>query len=395
MSVTIKARRIFTPYVVIDNGTIVVEEGKIAYVGKNTKKAYTEEFLEFPNGICIPGFIDLHVHGGGGGDFSDGTSESFTKACIYHAKGGTTSILATLTTEPFDQIIRVLKEARHWIKGKTLGAEVIGVHVEGPFLNPEMSGAQPTEYLEVPKSELIETLLEYSDVIKRVTIAPELKYALDAIKLLSRYGILCSIGHSKAHYDIVERALLVGLKHATHLYNAMGRAYKKGPYRIPGTLESVLSLDGITAEIIADGHHVHPALIRMAIKAKGYENVCLVTDAMRAAGMPDGTYRLGSIKYGTKVIVKNGISYTEDMRSFASTTITMIDAVRTMIEIGYPPRLVFAMASTIPAKIIGISHKKGSIKVGLDGDIVVLDKDLKVLLTMVKGKIVYQAECIT
>lgn len=252
-----------------------------------------------------------------------------------------------------------------------------------------MSGAHLNDYLQLPKEEVIKMLLDYADVIKRVTIAPELKGDIKAVRLFSCAGILVSIGHSNAEYDVVKRAFVAGLRHATHIYNCMGRAFKRGAYRVPGTLESILALDSITAEIIADGRHVHPALIRLAVKAKGYENLCLVTDAMRAAGMPDGRYKLGSLEYGVEVVVRDGISYLADGSSFASTTISMIDAVKVMAELGYPLDKVFVMASAVPARILGLGSKKGVLRPGFDGDLVVLDKHLNVLLTVVKGRIVY------
>lgn len=385
----IRAGRIYTPNTLIRNGIVVLKNGKISYVGDDFEKAKDATVLGFKDGICVPGFIDVHVHGGGGYDFADGSVEAFSEVCKYHVRGGTTSLLATILSSPVDHTFKVLETFRKLSNVSTDGAEILGLHLEGPFLNPEMRGAHPVEFLQTPTEELIWSFLEYADVIRRVTIAPEVSGGVEAVKAFSSRNVIVSIGHSNAPYDVVVKAYDVGLKHTTHLYNALGASFKRGPYRIPGALESVLVLDGIMAEIIADGRHVHPILIRLALKTKGFGRLCLVTDAMRAAGMPDGTYKLGSNIYGSEVVVKDGISYTRDMNSFASTTISMIDAVRFMRSIGYPMKQVLLMASSIPAKLLGVSNRKGFIESGFDGDLVVLDRKLRVLLTIVRGRVVY------
>jgi N-acetylglucosamine-6-phosphate deacetylase len=385
----IRAGRIYTPNTLIRNGIVVLKNGKISYVGDDFEKAKDATVLGFKDGICVPGFIDVHVHGGGGYDFADGSVEAFSEVCKYHVRGGTTSLLATILSSPVDYTFKVLETFRKLSNVSTDGAEILGLHLEGPFLNPEMRGAHPVEFLQTPTEELIWSFLEYADVIRRVTIAPEVSGGVEAVKAFSSRNVIVSIGHSNAPYDVVVKAYDVGLKHTTHLYNALGVSFKRGPYRIPGALESVLVLDGIMAEIIADGRHVHPILIRLALKTKGFGRLCLVTDAMRAAGMPDGTYKLGSNIYGSEVVVKDGISYTRDMNSFASTTISMIDAVRFMRSMGYPMKQVLLMASSIPAKLLGVSNRKGFIESGFDGDLVVLDRKLRVLLTIVRGRVVY------
>lgn len=390
MSLAVRAGRVYTPDIAIEDGVVVIRDGRISYVGSRVEVAEAVEMRDFPQCICAPGFIDLHVHGGGGSDFADGDPESFRTVCRYHATGGTTSLLATIWASPIDHTFKVLETARRCVGDVGDGAEQLGVHLEGPFLNPEKCGAHSVAYLKVPSRGLVEAFLEFVDVVRRITLAPELEGGVEAVKEFSSRGIMVSIGHSAAPYMVVEKAYTAGLSHATHLYNALGTSFKRGVYRVPGALESVLALDGITAELIADGVHVHPALIEVAVKVKGYEKLCLVTDAMRAAGMPDGVYKLGSPLYAPDAVVKNGISYTCDMKSLASTTIRMVDAVKYMTGLGYPLRRVLAMASSVPARLIGVSHRKGYLKPGFDGDLVVLDRELNVVLTVVKGRIVYE-----
>lgn len=389
MVLAIKAGKIYTPNSLIRNGIVVLENGKISYVGNDFEKAKDAIILKFDNCICTSGFIDVHVHGGGGHDFADGSLEAFNGVCRYHARGGTTSLLATVLSSPVNYTFKILETFRKNPNAPKDGAEILGLHLEGPFLNPDMRGAHPAELLQTPSGELVEAFLDYTDIIRRITIAPEVSGGVEAVKAFFSNNVVVSIGHSNAPFDVVYKAYNAGLRHTTHLYNALGVSFKRGPYRIPGALESVLALDGIMAEIIADGRHVHPTLIRLAVKAKSFRRLCLVTDAMRAAGMSDGVYKLGSNVYGSNAIVKDGVSYTLDMRSFASTTISMVDAVRFMSSIGYPMRTVLLMASTIPANLLGISSRKGFLAPGFDGDLVVLDKELKVLLTVVRGRVVY------
>jgi len=390
MSLAIRVRRVYTPDMVVEDGVVVLRNGRVSYVGRRVEEADGVELLDFPDCICAPGFIDLHVHGGGGCDFADGEPDAFRTICRYHATGGTTSLLATIWASPIDHTFKVLETSRRCMGEAGRGAELLGVHLEGPFLNPEKHGAHSAEYLKTPGRELVEAFLEYVDVVKRVTLAPELEGGVEAVKAFSSSGVMVSIGHSTAPYDVVEEAYSAGLSHATHLYNALGTAFKRGVYRIPGALESVLALDGITGELIADGVHVHPALIEVAVKVKGYEKLCLVTDAMRAAGMPDGVYKLGSPLYAPDAVVKNGISYTRDMKALASTTIRMIDAVKLMVRLGHPLKRVLSMASSVPARLIGVSRRKGCLRPGFDGDLVVLDERLNVMLTVVKGQVVYR-----
>lgn len=390
MSLAVRAGRVYTPDIAIKDGVVVIRDGRVCYVGRRVEEAEGTEMLDFPGGICAPGFVDIHVHGGGGRDFADGEPEAFETVCRYHATGGTTSLLATIWTSPIDHTFRVLETARRCVGDVEGEAELLGVHLEGPFLNPEKCGAHSAEYLKTPSRRLVEAFLEYVDVVKRITLAPELEGGVEAVKAFSSRGIMVSIGHSTAPYGVVEEAYAAGLSHATHLYNALGTAFRQGVYRIPGALESVLALDGITAELIADGIHVHPALIEVAVRVKGCGKLCLVTDAMRAAGMPDGVYKLGSPLYAPDAVVRDGISYTRDMKALASTTIRMVDAVKFMTRLGYPLKTVLSMASGVPARLIGVSRRKGYLKPGFDGDLVVLDDELNVVLTVAKGRIVYE-----
>ncbi|MEM2849654.1 MAG: amidohydrolase family protein, partial [Candidatus Bathyarchaeia archaeon] len=196
MVLAVKAGRIYTPDSLIRNGIAVFENGKISYVGDDFEKAKDATILKFEDGVCTPGFIDVHIHGGGGYDFADGSLEAFNGVCRYHVRGGTTSLLATVLSSPVDYTLKILEMFRKNSDGPRDGAEILGLHLEGPFLNPDMHGAHPVEFLQTPSRELVEAFLDYADVIRRVTIAPELPGGIEAIKAFYSKNIMVSIGHS-------------------------------------------------------------------------------------------------------------------------------------------------------------------------------------------------------
>ncbi len=346
--------------------------------------------MQFEDAIVTPGFIDLHIHGGLGSDFMDGDQHSFINICRYHAAGGTTSLLATTAAAPLDKILKVLATARILKKKSGYGAQVLGVHLEGPFFNMEYKGCHLPEYVRNPSPREVRAMLRYADIISRVSLSPEIPYALETTRLFRKHGAVVAVGHSGADYKVVDKGIKAGMTHSTHLFNAMSRAVKKGPSRIPGVLETILVRPDITAEIIADGLHVHPYFMSLAIKAKGWDKVCTITDAMRGAGMPPGVYAFGP-KDGKKVIVKNGMAVVPEGTGYASSVIRMNQTVQTLVkQIGTPPADALRMASFVPARIMGIHDHKGQILPGHDADLVVLDKQFNVIRTIVGGKTVFK-----
>jgi len=276
---------------VIDNGVLIVRQGKIFDVGSEDKVKISQEgeVVDVAGRYLAPGFIDIHLHGGGGADAMDATEEAMERISAVHAKGGTTSLVLTTLTEA----VKVIES----VKGKRLpGAEVLGAHIEGPYFSMEQRGAQNPKFLKEPEPEEYMKLLNESDCILRVSAAPELRGGLELGRELKRRKILASIGHTNATYQDILAAIEAGYTHVTHIYSGMSGVRRVNGYRISGVIESTLLLDELTTEIIADGHHLPPSLMRLVVKAKGLDKVSLVTDATRAAGLGPGRYSVGGLE---------------------------------------------------------------------------------------------------
>ncbi|MCJ7473001.1 MAG: N-acetylglucosamine-6-phosphate deacetylase [Actinobacteria bacterium] len=376
---------IITPFQILEDKVISIEEGKIrALKDKESINVSTDaEVIDARDKFVVPGFIDLHVHGGGGSDIMDGRYEAVKQVAATHSRFGTTAFLPTTMTMGWDKIIESLKSVDEaFVKG-TGAAEILGVHLEGPYINPEKKGAQKEEYIRRPS---IEELLEFNEVsgnlIRLITIAPEMPGAIDFIRWLSKQGIVASVGHSNATYEQVQEGILAGLSHVTHIFNAMSGL----DHHEPGVVGAALYSPELMIEMIADLIHLHPVAMKILIKAKGTEDVILITDAIRATGRPEGTYDLG----GQEVEVFNGQARLKD-GTLAGSVLTLDKAVRNLInEVGVPLHEAIQMATFNPAKCLGVEDKKGSLEPGKDADIVILDKKLEVEQTMVRGKVIYR-----
>jgi N-acetylglucosamine-6-phosphate deacetylase len=337
-----------------------------------------------------PGFIDVHVPGGAGADFMDATPEAIRTVCGFHASGGTTGLLATTAAAPAEELRHVLGVIDHTSREPTGGAAILGVHMEGPYFAPSKCGCHLPDQVRNPRPEEYEPLLDaHTGLVRWMTLAPEVPGGLDLIRALSARGAVPSAGHTEAEEGLLLEAIDAGLAHATHLYNAMSTITKRGPYRIPGLVETALADDRLTVEVIADGFHLAPALLKIAARAKGPDKVLLVTDAMRGAGMPDGTYTFGPLN-GTLAIVEKGVARTPDNTGFASSTARVCDLVRTMVQrAGCSLIDAIQMASTTPAAALGLAHRKGRVREGYDADLVLLNDDLTVRATIVAGEVIY------
>jgi len=375
---------IITPFQILEDKVISIQKGKIIAI-ENKKDVVIQagsEIIDARGKFVVPGFIDIHVHGGGGSDIMDGRYEAVKQVAATHSRFGTTAFLPTTMTMGKDRIIESLKSVNEaFVKG-TGTAEVLGVHLEGPYINPEKKGAQNQEDIRRPS---IEEFLEFNEVsgnlIRLVTIAPEMPGAIDFICWLEKQKIIASVGHSNATYEQVQEGILAGLSHVTHTFNAMSGL----DHREPGVVGAALSSPELIVEMIADLIHLHPVAMKILVKAKGIEKIVLITDAIRATGRPEGTYDLG----GQEVIVANGQARLKD-GTLAGSVLTMDKAVRNLInEVGVPLHEAIQMATLNPAKCLGVEDKKGSLEPGKDADIVILDKKLEVEQTMVKGKVIY------
>ena len=357
--------------------------GVIAYVGESADDILP--LWDLPAGATVvAGFIDEHIHGAGGADVMDGTASALETISDCLAKEGTTAFLATTMTESREQIKKALRAVKIAAsKSETSGARVLGAHLEGPFISARQAGAQPIKYVEKPS---IERFNEYNEaaggMIKMVTLAPETAGGTALVKYLSEKGVAVSIGHSDAKYADVAAAVRNGARSVTHTFNAQTGAH----HREMGVAGSALLLDDLNCEMICDTVHVSVPAIRLALKCKASDKFTLITDSMRAKGLPGGESELG----GQKVFVQNGEARLAD-GTLAGSVLKMNDAVKNLVtKCGVPFTRAIDSATVAPAKNLGVFDTYGSIAVGKAADLTVLDNDFNVLLTIVGGKIVYR-----
>ncbi len=385
--------KVITPCRLIDNGCVLVKDGVIEYVGAGPVEPEYCEKMDAKGNYISPGFIDIHLHGGGGHDFMDGTVEAYLGAAEAHAKFGTTSIVPTSltsTNEELKNTFEVFKKAR----GKNVnGANLLGLHLEGPYFSMAQKGAQDPRYIRNPRPEEYMEILSWSDDIIRWSAAPELDGAMDFARALRKRGILPSIAHSDAIYEQVLEAFENGFTHVTHLYSATSMVKRINAYRYAGIVESAYLFDNMTVEIIADGVHLPASLLKLVYKIKGPGKTALVTDSMRAAGMGEGETILGSLKNGQRVIVEDGVAKLPDRTAFAGSVATADRLVRTVMKLaGVSLCDAVTMMTLTPAEIIGVDDRKGSLVKGKDADIVIFDENVDVKATIVGGRVIFKKD---
>ena len=389
MKIKITNGTVLTPFRAIKNGTVVVEEGKILGVHEDNVEVPNAEEIDAQGLYIAPGFIDIHVHGGGGFDFMDGTEEAFLKIAQLHAQYGTTALVPTTLTAEKEDLLQTLDVYENANRLNTSGAAFLGIHLEGPYFALSQRGAQDPRYIRNPDPAEYEEILSHSSSIVRWSAAPELDGAIAFGQRLRQKGILAAIAHTDAFYDDVLEAYENGYSLVTHLYSAMSGVTRKNAFRYAGVIESAYLLD-LDVEIIGDGIHLPAPLLKLVHKIKGTDRTALITDAMRGAGMPEGESTLGSLKNGLKVIIEDGVAKLPDRTSFAGSVATFDRLVRNMVFMADVSLIeAVRMASTTPARIMGVGEQKGSLAKGKDADIVIFDKDITVSMTMVKGRVVY------
>ena len=382
--------QVITPNRVIGSGCILVENGKILAIAEGETETSDARVIDARGKYVSPGFIDIHVHGGGGHDFMDNSVDGFLEIAKMHAQHGTTAMFpTTLTCEKPDllETLRVYEEADRL---NDSGAQFMGIHLEGPYFAMTQRGAQDPRFIRNPDADEYREVLNKSKFIKRWSAAPELPGAIEFSRYMIKNDVLPAIAHTDAIYEEVSEAFNNGYTLATHFYSAMSGVMRRNAFRYAGVVESAYLIDEMDVEIIADGVHLPAPLLKLIYKIKGPKHIALITDAMRAAGMPSGDSMLGGLKNGTKVIVEDDVAKMPDRTAFAGSVATFDRLVRNMIQLADVPLLeAVRMASETPARIMKIDDRKGSLTSGKDADIVIFDKDIHVSMTMIGGKVIY------
>ena len=371
-------------------GSVVVEGGKIDEVlpGENVKLLDTDIVIDAKGLYLSPGFIELHTHGGGGHDFMDGTEEAISEGCRLHMRHGVTAVLPTTLSSSEEELYRNLALIEKAAAGCENIPEILGVHLEGPYFSPEQNAAQDKRHIKLPKPEEYKQIYRNCQSIKIWSVAPELPGAMEMGRWLRSNGIIASIGHSNAVYEDIVKARENGYTMLTHFFNGMSRLIRKDAKMYLGVSESGLCFDDLVAEVIADGCHLPPCLLKLIYKVKGADGICLVTDSMRAAGQDVSTSILGSIANGQRVEIEDGVAYMPDRTSFGGSIATADRLVRTMYTMADVPLCdAVKMMTVTPARMLGIDNRLGKIVPGADADIILFDEGINIKLVMAKGKI--------
>jgi N-acetylglucosamine-6-phosphate deacetylase len=382
--------KILTPYRMISGGTVLVTDGIITEVKEGNIDVSDAIEIDAMGNYISPGFIDIHVHGGGGHDFMDGSEEAFLKAAETHARYGTTAMVPTTLTSEKKDLLETLELFEKADKNNKNGAQFLGMHLEGPYFAMSQRGAQDPRYIRDPDPEEYMDVIARSKVIKRWSAAPELKGAIPFAKYLRSKGILPALAHTDAIYEEVLEAFENGYTLATHLYSGMSGVSRRNAYRYAGVIESAFIIDEMDVEIIADGIHLPAPLLKLVYKIKGPDRIALITDSMRGAGMPEGDSVLGNLHTGLKVIIEDGVAKLPDRTSFAGSVATTDRLVRNIIKMADVPLLdAVRMMSSTPARIMNVADRKGSLVEGKDADIVLFDENINIQTTIINGKVVY------
>ncbi len=376
--------KIITPFRILNDGVLIIENGKISELGKSseTKLPKDCEVYKVEGKMICPGFVDLLVHGGAGFGFADDSDEGIDKISQYLLTHGSTTVLASLIAKPEKLLLKDLKRVANYIEQHP-ESNIYGIHLEGPYLNKRLKGAMNERYLWEPSTESWNKIWEASKgKIKIMTIAPELPGAVEVMRAAAKEGVVLSIGHSMATYDEVENAIDNGAAHVTHIFNAMEPFH----HRHPGVILGSLLHNELKIELIADRLHVHPAVTELLLKLKGASGIILVSDSIRAGGMHEGEYEFAD----QKIFMKDKKAFLTD-GTLAGSTLTLNVAVKNMVETaGAKITDAVRMASLNGVKVLDLDHKKGILAVGKDADIVVINNNYEVQMTVLGGKILYQ-----
>lgn len=387
MNLALLGAKIITPFRIIEKGAIVIQGQKIYELGKisDVKIPPDAEIIDVSGRQITPGFVDLLVHGGVGSGFSDGEYHHFDKISQYFLKHGTTTMLASLYAKPEKELLKTIENLAKYIKSHP-ESNIFGIHMEGPYLNKAFKGAMNENYLWTPTVESWKKMWEASQgLIKIMTIAPELPGAIEVMRAAAQDGVVLSIGHSMATYDEIEAAIDNGAAHVTHMFNAMSPLH----HRKPSVALGALLRDELKIELIADTYHVHPAVMEFLLKVKKASGIILITDSIKPGGMHEGEETEFADQ---KVKIQGGKAVLED-GTIAGSSLTLNKAVKNMIKFANASLTeAVRMASLNGAKVLNIEDRKGILAAGKDADLVVMDSDFNVEMTILRGKIAYKKE---
>ncbi len=375
----------------IERGSLSIRNGRIQKISKNARSATKAnvEYINLRGGFLAPGFVDIHIHGALGRDTMEANPDAFREITEFHLKGGTTSLTLTTLSASQKDILKTLKAIKPFHNKSMGGSRIVGVHVEGPFINKVRAGAQNPDYCRNPTAKEWSPMLKYGKLITQMTLAPELPRANTLIKALRKNGSIASGGHTDATEKELFPALKAGLNQSTHTFNAMSGLVKKGPYRSAGMLEFALAHNDITCELIADGQHVPPVLMRMLFNAKPRDKVVIITDATKGAGLRTGTkFEM----YGIAARVTKTTAEVVDGRGLAGSTLTMIRAVQTAVEKANVSLVDAVYMSTFnPARQIGRAKEFGSLEKGKKADLVWFDNKFQIKGVWLDGELLHRA----
>lgn len=359
---------ILTPQGWMKDGSVLISDGKILEITNSDLAVIGATVVDARGMYIVPGLVAMHVHGGGGSDFTEATPEAFRTAAKAHLAHGATTIFPTLSSSSFETLGQAVGVCQELMKEP--GTTIMGLHIEGPYLNPKMAGELFANQTKAIDAAEYQALIEKANgCIKRWDISPELEGGHDFARYMRSKGVMVALTHTEAEYDEIKAAYEAGFTHAAHFYNAMPGFHKRREYKYEGTVESVYLMDGMSVEVIADGRHLPSTILRLVYKLKGVERTCLVSDALAYAACDNP-------QVDPKYVIEDGVCKLADHSSLAGSLATMDKLVQTMVKAGVPFADAIRMASETPAKLIGVDDRKGTLQKGKDADILIFDRNL-------------------
>ncbi len=375
--------KVITPQGVDRQARLVLKAGRIAEITREQGGVEGAQTIDAQGAYVAPGCIDTHLHGGDGHDFTEATPEAFRAIAYAHATQGVTTLYPTLAVAPTTVFRQAIKACETVVSQPYEGARIEGLHLEGNYINPLLKGGQDERFIQLPDPAEYQELLESTRLIKRWTAAPELPGALEFARYSHSKGILVSLGHTAADYPTVKRAYEAGFTHATHFYNAMSGVHKQREYKHEGTIESVYLVPEMTVELVADGIHVPPAILRLVCAFKGIDRISLISDAMAAAAC----LRPEHLRLDPRMIVEDGVCKLADRSALTGSIASGIRLIQVMAEKAeIPVADCIRMAATNPARLMSINDRKGSIEQGKDADLILFDENFRLQSVWIGGK---------